>query len=201
MYVVWSGGQIDQLRRRETMKRVFISILVFAITSTASASLQIMVDGDKSDAWHVGHADYSLGIWTDTDIVPVVSDNFYYALVCESAYCNIDYTTGVVVPADDGLSIEHTMDAVSMGFPLDPGDNGLGGGVALFNLSKIAAGSVLFDQIDFHISWPFPIPVKLYETYDWTSMTLVDTVYIAGIPEPMTICLFSLGALLLRKKK
>jgi hypothetical protein len=186
------------------MKRVFISLLVLAITSTAGAQFQIMVNGDKNDtgsACYVGDH-FSLGIWTDTDILQN-NEGATLALVVDNRMATIDYTSGIVVPPyndDPGIFLEHSMSAAEL-FPLPEYEDGIVGYVAPFYIPVINTGSILFDDIDF-VQTGFGIEVvKLYVTNDWETLNLVDTYVIMEIPEPMTIGLLGLGALFLRKRK
>jgi hypothetical protein len=185
------------------MKRVFISLLVLAMTSTAGA-FQISVNGDKYSSEIIG-ANLTLGIWTDTIIRPGIGEG-YFALVVDTSLGTIDYTSGIVVPPydqDPGIHLEHSMSAAEAEFPLPSGEDGIFGAVVLTAVpSSIPAGATIFDWVIFHSDLPFgDAVIKLYvmDSYFETSY-LADTVVI-HTPEPMTIGLLGLGGLFLRRKK
>ncbi|MFH1369958.1 MAG: PEP-CTERM sorting domain-containing protein [Planctomycetota bacterium] len=186
------------------MKRVFISLLVLVMASTAGATLRIMVDGDKYpvDSQIIG-GNFSLGLWTDSDIIQFVDDTLF-TLVVNTLFGSIDYTSGIVVPPydnDPGITLFHTMSAVEANFSLPPSEDGIGGSIWLMETSQIDAGSIIFDEILFHSDADFTdVMIKLYETPDGYEMPLVDSVII-HITEPTTIGLLGLGGLFLRKRK
>lgn len=183
------------------MKIVFISLLVLAMASAAGADLRIMVDGDKDplDWEYIGSADYTLGIWTDTSITTGAGS--YWALVVETSFGSIDPASGIVGVDDPGFFIERFFGIYEMLPGLFPGLNGLCGGAFDSVPPDTLAGTTLFDLIDFHTSWPLDVQIRLYESPDGAVLNLVDSVIVVGVPEPMTVGLFGLGVLFLRRRK
>jgi len=184
------------------MKRVFISLLVLAMASTAGAKTQILIDGEK-DIDFEASTHFSLGIWTDTAIE--MNQGYSVVMVIPTSLFDtaIDYTSGVVVsPAPPGVYLEHSMSAAETGLPLPAGWDGIMGYIFPTQVvPPISAGRIIFDDIDLNIpNWPLDVPIHLYEI-DGETLTLVDTVVVWGIPEPMTFGLLALGALFLRKRK
>ena len=191
------------------MKRVFILLLVLVIVSVVSAAPQIMVDGDKDPAWynHINPTgNFTLGIWTDAAI-GIGNGEGYLALVVNTSYSTIDYTSGFGVPpydTDPGIFLEHSMSAADIGFPLPAGEDGILGFIFPMNINQINPDAVIFNGINLHTSplWGelLGVTVKLYMTADFETSTLVDTAFLIT-PEPMTIGLLGLGALFLRRRK
>jgi hypothetical protein len=184
------------------MKRVFISLLVLTLTSTAGASHQIMVNGDKypTDTQIVimPSDELVLGIWTDSAIP--TGTGSYWMLVVDSSRAFIDRYSGVALPGDPGFYIDRDRAASEAFLILPMPEDGIWGGAFDTVPPPVPADSVLFDQIIFHAIGPDDVIIKLYGSDDGSSIYLSDTV-IVRFPEPMTIGLLALGALFLRRRK
>jgi hypothetical protein len=184
-------------------KMLLVVLMVLSMATMASANLQLSINGDKTAApitlQPSGTA--SFGIWTDAALAATYTD--YFVLTATIGKGSFDYTTGApVFPTEDGLSVEHTMDAITFASPLldGMGENGVGGGLAFFQLPGVEAGTQLFEGMVFHCDGPISCTIKLYQT-DFSTLTLVDTVVIQQIPEPMTLGLLGIGGLFLRRRK
>lgn len=65
-----------------------------------------------------------------------------------------------------------------------------------------ALSGILIDNIVFHCEGPGDVVVELYESVDsGATWQLTDTAIVHQIPEPATMALLGLGALVLRRKK
>ena len=188
------------------MKKVLALLLVLGLVSSASAALQISVGGDKEPVDSEisipvsGHL--ILDIWT-TAAISVGEGETYYALACDTTMGSISGGYAKEPYASDTtLTLTIDDDAVGYGWvPLPTGENGVYGGVFSTG-GEIPSGAVIFDGIDFHCEKLGDATVKLYEvTSSWQIGTLLDSVVIHQVPEPMTIALLGLGGLFLRRRK
>jgi len=186
------------------MKKLLILMLVFGITSVASAALQISVNGDKNPVdsqINIKPSDHLvLDIWTDAAI-PLGT---YFAIVVDTTKGSITTNQWTKVPpynsSDYDLSLYDNAANPEYGFPgLPPGENGVWGGILVY-AAAIPAGATLYDNIDFHCVDYGDAIIHMYET-DFATSWLVDTVVIHQIPEPATMLLLGLGGLLLRRRK
>lgn len=187
------------------MKKLLILMLVLAMTSMASAVLQISVNGDMDPTdseYTVAASDnLTLDIWTTTAISVGVGET-YYALAAKVADGTI--SGGIIAPPyDTDVTLSPTIynDAAGGGYvPLPSGDNGVYGQVFSTG-GTYTANSVIFDQIIFHCESAIDVTVYLIEvTSAWTLGATYDDVLIHQ-PEPMTIALLGLGGLFLRRRK
>ena len=187
------------------MKKFLVLLMVLGMVTMANAQLQISVNGDLEPVDSmitVAPSDHLvLDIWNLSQITAGLNDNFYWALVVNTDKATIDYLTGVIVTQDNGIVLEHGMSAKDMGYPIPEGTDGISGGITLNQLPNIPAGSIIYDLIDFHCVAFGDAIIQLYETPDGSVLTLVDTVIIHQIPEPMTMALLGLGGLFLRRRK
>lgn len=184
------------------MKKLLILMLVLAMTSMASALLQLSVNGDMDPTdseYNVTPSDHlTLDIWTTTAI-SAGSGEGYYALACTTADGTISGGAAQIIQSDLTLTIAD--DAVGNGYvPLQSGDNGVYG--SIFSTGgTIPANAVIFDEIDFHCESTTDVLVYLIEvTAMWELGQVYDSVLIHQ-PEPMTIALLGLGGLFLRRRK
>ena len=185
------------------MRKLIILMLVFGISSIASATLQISVNGVPNpvdtEIWLHSSEIAILEVWTDADITPGGGSEGYFALAAKTADATI--AGGARALADAGLAIYD--DAVGVGgVPLPAGDNGVFGTIIVSELPLFAANSTLFDGILFHCDWvPNDVLVTLWYSPDFVAWNPVDTAVIHQIPEPATFLLFALGGLMLRRKR
>ena len=187
------------------MRKLLVVLLVFAMSSAASAALQISIGGDPepidSEIWLTPSQTITLDVWTDAPIVSGVRpDNQYWALVAQTSCADI--SGGMAVISDDDWSFDIGDDAAGMGVPVGQGENGVWGYIVTFG-PDIPVG-VIFDEILFHcVIDNGPTDIILYELDDGGGMVGIwDTAVIHQLPEPATIALLGLGGLaLLRRRK
>jgi len=182
------------------MRKLLILTLVLGMASAANAGMLISVAGDKqpvdSQITLPLNGTIDLDIWTDADI-PVFGGE-YWALIADTTQASI---SGGNVAIDPGDAVIYTDPPASGGVPgLPAGKDGPWGGVAVFS-GPIAAGTVLYDQITFKCLALVDTTVSLYTSDLGGNNTLVDSVIIHQVPEPMTVALLGLGGLLLRRRK
>jgi hypothetical protein len=186
------------------MKKLLVLMLVFGMTSMASAVLQISVHNyppggetwdplnpPESEIW-IGTGQYlQLDVWTTTTIDSGVGEGYFLL---------------GVLPAEGTLSggVSKWPNESGVNYYSGLGDNYLPGGekgdlLTIATFSPITG--TVFDEILFYCVGAGDAVVHLYET-DWTTPTLLDTVIIHQVvPEPMTIALLGLGGLFLRRRK
>ena len=179
------------------MKKLLILTFVLAIVSIANAGLQISVNGDKNPQdlqYNAASEDLTLDIWTDALIEPTVGEG-WWALTAQTTDASI--TGGVIlVVGEPGLGIyPGPVPAVAAG------ENGVYGTIALSTLPSIAADTTIYDSINFHCNSENDVTVSLLFGSQIGAWTLVDSVVISQVPEPMTLSLLGLGGLLLRRKR
>jgi hypothetical protein len=182
------------------MKKLLALLLVLVVTSAASATLQISVNGDKEPVESqitIGPSDHiTLDIWTDAPIQPF--EAITWMLVCQ--VIDADITGGQSVhPA-------MTVSGLTKDFPAivpPEGEEGIWGIAANTTIVPVDAGTMLADLIDFHcLGGPGDVIISLYNAPDGSPpTTLFDSVIIHQIPEPASMLLLGLGGLLLRRRK
>ena len=142
--------------------------------------------------------------------------NGYSALLLvDAAKGSIDYTSGIVVSVDSGMAIEHGGDAFYYlggttgdssilagitGYPT--GANGVG--FYAFNMDTTTGitPATLFSDIKFTSnSWGNAVVTLYYVNPDFDTLTYGSSVVIGTLPEPMTLGLFGIGGLFLRRRK
>jgi len=184
------------------MKKLLVLALVLSMATMASAALQISIGGvnPTAEVTLMPSETLSLGIYTDAALASTYTD--YFVLTATIGTGSIDFLTGAPVVADDGMSVEHTMDAVTFASPMLDGmnQNGVAGGLAFFVLPGLAAGAQIFDGMVFHCDGPVACTITLYTT-DFSTLTMVDQIVVQQIPEPITMGLLGLGGLFLRRRK
>lgn len=187
------------------MKKFLALLLVLGMASSASAILQISVDGDPepvdSQITILPSDTLILDIWTDTGLAMFQSQT--WQLVCDVTLGTVGYDgqPGVKVAGDGSLfSPPYTVENAAIISPA--GMEGVAGLAVTFG--GIAAGTVLFDQILFHCDAEGDVILQLWDAPDGGApTTLLDQVIIHQVvPEPMTVALLGLGGLfLLRRRK
>jgi hypothetical protein len=188
------------------MKKLLALLLVLVVTSAASATLQISVNGEKEPVESqitIGPSDHiTLDIWTDADIQPF--EAIPWMLVCEVV--GGDITGGTSVHA--AMTISGLTKDFEKIIPPE-GQEGIWGLAANTTVIPVEAGTTLADLIDFHClgcppGGPVPcdIVISLYDAPDGAPpTTLFDSVVIHQTPEPASMLLLGLGGLLLRRRK
>jgi hypothetical protein len=191
------------LGRRKMMKKLLVLLILVGLTAMASAALQISVNGEKnpldSEIWvdPVPSGMLVLDIWTDARIAAGLNEVPGWQLIVLIDKASI-YGGVSKYPTEPGVTIYD--DIGGMGYAAEPGHNGVWGMIAITGvIPEITAGSVIYDEINFHCEAPGDAIVKLY-VGDWVTWTLADSVVIHQ-PEPMTVALLGLGGLFLRRRK
>jgi len=187
------------------MKKLLIFMLVLGMASLASAmptSLQISVGGVlepiDSEIWLAPSETIVLDIWTTAEIYTQCGLEGYFVIGVDPAYGSL--SGGITVePWDAEASIALYGDGSGDAY-LPPPEQGILGAISTFLPEGSGVTGVIFDLIEFHCVAPGDAVVNLYVT-DWTTPTLIDSVVIHQIPEPMTIALLGLGGLFLRRRK
>ena len=183
------------------MKNFVVLMLVLGVASLASATLQISVGGVQepidSEITILPSDHLVLDIWTDaaipadwggTTVVMLVDPAAGSLTVTGTSYENVSGDAGMG-PLNPGASM----------WGINPPEDGIWAGMSVTGLG-FAAGTTLYDFIDFHCEAPGETVISLYE-YDYVTAVLVDQVTIHQAPEPMTMALLGLGGLFLRRRK
>ncbi|MFH1371992.1 MAG: PEP-CTERM sorting domain-containing protein [Planctomycetota bacterium] len=184
------------------MKKLLVLLMVLGMASMASAMLQISVNGNPEPVDSLIFLEPSqeliLDIWTDSDIVAGDGEG-YFGLVVNLANGSIALGSGaaVIEPPDDGVTVEHGFGAVEAGIPLPPGVDGSVVGIWLTTTAIIPLGTVIFDGFIFHCEGIGDAIIQIVDE----GGTVVDTVIVHQIPEPMTVALLGLGGLFLKRRK
>ena len=179
------------------MKKFLVLLLVLGIAGSASAALQLSVDGvrdvPESDLW-ITEVDgtVEIEIWTDAQISAGVGEGYWALGVSGEGVLSGGQG---LYGGDTSLYLDSTY--------LPAGEQGYWLGIGMATNPLIAADADAFDSILLTCSGPGDSVVTLY-TIDWGANPPVEvaSVTIHQIPEPATICLLGLGGLaLLRRRK
>lgn len=186
------------------MKKLCVLMLVLGLASLANAQLQISVHNNPAggENWDPMNPEASqitllpgqtllLDIWTTTDIYSGVGEGYFVLGVLPSSGT---LAGGNSLYPDDaqyysGLGNDY----------LPNGEQGDLLAIGTFRTETSPITGTLVNQILFTCAGVGDAVINLYET-DWTTPTLLDSVTIHQIPEPMTITLLGLGGLLLRRR-
>jgi hypothetical protein len=182
------------------MNKLLALLLVLTVTSVASATLQISVNGNlepvDSEIIIEPSDVITLDIWTDAVINPF--EAITWMLVCDTSLGTITHEKATTHPA-------MTISGYTVDFPaiIPPaGEEGIWGIAANTTITPVPAGTVLADLIEFHCERPGDVVISLYDAPDGSPPTqLFDSVIIHQIPEPASMLLLGLGGLLLRRRK
>lgn len=195
------------------MRKLLILIVVLGMASMASATLQISVNGSQEpvdseiifDIGDVPSGILTLDIWTDAD-VGVFETVTWALIVTDSSEGTITGGIGVA-PWNYPIWAGDAVDNAAI--VLDPPYTGKAGTYLSGMSGNPLTGDTMYDEFLFHCEGEGDAVVELWtlvnsvplpdEAYVLT--TLLDTVTIHQIPEPMTMALLGLGGLLLRRRK
>lgn len=185
------------------MKKLLVLALVLSMATMANAGLVITSGDVVTTAATITATGVisDLGVQAGTMITagagwPGTGDNFYAVLIGDTSLGTFDFSAGTVVPVDSGLGILTNAGATGM-FPAN--EDGPLFGVTLFQLSSLAAGQQIFDNIKYTAIAAGTQTLSLIET-DGATFNTTSTMTITQIPEPMTMCLLGLGGLFLRRR-
>ena len=177
------------------MKKLLVLALVLGIASLAPASIEITVDGLAP---------------VDSEISLMPSDNLTLQISGATVEAGETIYWMMVVNPEFGTlnGGEAVAGGLSSIFPYYYTDMFLGyaglTGSAVSGSSAdsgIIAQGVLVDNITFHCEALGDAVVQLLYSGDTISWEVVDTAIIHQVPEPATMALLGLGALVLRRKK
>jgi hypothetical protein len=189
--------------RRMMMKKLLVLLLVLGMASTASATLQISVNGDPepidSEITIEPSQEITLDIWTDADISPFGGGP--WMLVCDVTLGTIDPGTALPPFVYGAPAPGYTYDNEAVQPP--EGMEGIWGIAVNSTITPVPSGTVLYDEIIFHCPAPGDVTIYLMDAPDGSPASIIyDAVVIHQIPEPMTVALLGLGGLfLLRRRK
>ena len=187
------------------MKKLLVLMLVLGIASLAPAALQISVDGnpDPVDSQiNIAPSQHLVLDVHTTETLPF--QGTYLMLVVNAA----EGTLSGGEATQGGLSGDLNFYALTFAY--------YAGLTDYYNSNPVlsaVAGSVadsgelvtfdgkIYDLIDFHCEGPGDALVSLYSSPDSAAWQFEDAVLIHQIPEPATMVLLGLGALVLRRKK
>jgi hypothetical protein len=172
------------------MRRISILVMVLFISTSASAAVIIGVNGvmNPSEITLAPSDTASISVWTDA----VLNTPTWYVLgIIEGDPGSLD--GGGVWPQDPHILI----------YPPEPEPPILGlSSWIMFSydgLTPLPPG-MLLDGAVFHCDGPGNVIMRLYET-DFITIMLDDTQMIHQTPEPATIVLLGLGAMLLKRRR
>ena len=191
------------------MRKLLILIVVLGVASMANAALQISVNDEQEpvdseiiiDPVDVPSGILTLDIWTDA-IIGAFSSQTIALIATDDTVGTVD-GSGYSSPLAFNL-VGQVEDFPSVNNPA--GSTGPFGGY--FTAAAIPLGSTLYDDILFHCEAGGDAVIELWDMTEtevgsdvWNLTTLLDSVTVHQIPEPMTMVLLGLGGLLLRRRK
>ena len=195
------------------MRKLLFLMLVLGVASMANATLQISVNGVQEPidseiiipVEEVPSGILTLDIWTDAD-VGVFEQLTWALVVTDNSIGTI--SGGVGLPPLNGAV--WAGDAVdNAAIVLDPPYSGKAGTYLAGMSGNPLAGDTMYDDFLFHCEGIGDATVELWSMVNsvplpgeaYVLTTLLDTVTIHQVPEPMTMALLGLGGLFLRRRK
>lgn len=176
------------------MKKLVVLMLVLGVASLANATLQISVNGNPepvdSEIIIAPSGSAILDIWTNAAMPTYSGTSWALVAMLEDA----SITGGQKMVADPGVG-----DPYAGASSYIPGKEGMWSAISITG-ATIVSGTKLYDEFILHCHSGQDAIVQLYETADFMSWTLSDTVIIHQIPEPITMVLLGLGGLFLRRR-
>jgi hypothetical protein len=182
------------------MKKLLVLTLVLGIASLAPATLQISVNGnpDPVDSEIVIAPSDELILDVHTDVTLEYTGT-YLLMVVDKA----QGTLSGGAPTQGGVSSELNYYAPYFAYYAGLDSEALS--AVAGNVSDTGTGVTfegqIYDQILFHCEKEGDAIVQLYASADGAVWEYQDAVIIHQIPEPATMALLGLGALVLRRKK
>jgi hypothetical protein len=191
------------------MKKMLVLFVIASLTAMANGamSLNISVGGSTSvteitlaPSGHLVLDIKNTGDFTQS-ADPAISEAGYFGLIADSDYGLI--TGGVTTAAAPSASSFDTDPADYADLVAIYGDDGVFCSIGAWNTGTYDGG-IYFDEIDFHCVAAGDVTIQLISTGpgmdEWH---LLDSVLVhqVTIPEPTTVCLLSIGGLLLRRFK
>jgi hypothetical protein len=175
------------------MGKLLVLALVLSMATMASAALKIV--GIPEVPLPTGST-ATLSIISDATISAGVGEWAGWALVAETSMATI--SGGVVIPSDPGFAIFDGV-AAGAGFTPPDGMEGVSGTILAVN-GPVAAGTLFSNITVTMINWG-AVNIELVGTQDYVNTQVLASGVILYIPEPITMTLFGLGGLFLRRRK
>jgi hypothetical protein len=192
------------LGRRLMMKKLLVLMLMLGFAASANAMVLEIADLEG-----VAIPDSEIYLQPSETISLTISspgagdEDLYIALVCDTTMGSI--TGGMVhIPPASDASMWFGPGAAGAGIPgLLANEDGPWGSIASYSAAGNGTAGIYVDDLLFHCEWqPNDVLVRLVATADFATATVLDTLIIHQVPEPMTVALLGMGGLfLLRRRK
>ena len=180
------------------MKKFLVLLMLLGTASMASAGLRISIDGNQQASEYtidvVPSGEVSMEIWTDTTILPSGPEEGAYAIVCSP----------LVGTISGGVNVSDEPSVYPNEFSSGEGHDGVFWFITLATAANLPQNSTIINDLLFHCEGQGDVLVELlydaaYPIYGVSSV--VDSVVIHQIPEPITMGLLGIGGLFLRRRK
>jgi len=182
------------------MKKLLVLSLVLGIASLATAGLSL---GSNYDGETTLAASDTVLLNVSLDATAIFFESHNYVVVADTSAATISGGTAAVIAAVVNKADGPTAQNADVMLP--EGEEGM---FYIFANTGAPAGvpqgTVLISDILFHCEGNGDVLVKLYEVTSGvptTEANLVGSLLIHQVPEPATMALLGLGALVLRRKK